>query len=178
MTDTVTIGVFETIDAARLAALGDKARADPRATRTVRARTVAEGRRFRHLSYIRDLPAHVVDEPPGLLGDDTAPNPTEALLAALGSCIAVGVQANAVARGFGVRGIEVLTEGDINITAVWGTGDLSPKPVGLIAIRVRVRADLDGATPAEIAALVQHAATWSPVLGTLRAAVPAEVGSA
>jgi hypothetical protein len=48
--------------------------------------------KFRHLNYIRNLPPHIIDEPPGLLGDDTAPNPSEAVLAALGSCISVGIQ--------------------------------------------------------------------------------------
>ena len=51
----------------------------------------AEGR-VRHANYIRDLAPYIVDEPPGLLGDDTAPNPSEASLAALGSCVAVGLQ--------------------------------------------------------------------------------------
>ena len=119
-----TISTFEVIDHDALQALAQKGKADPSAVRTVRCRTVAEGRRFRHLNYIRNLPAHIVDEPPQLLGKDTAPNPMEALLAALGSCVAVGLQANAVARGWTVRGIEVELEGDINITSVWGTGGL------------------------------------------------------
>ena len=87
------ISTFETIDRAALHALGEKGKSDPAAVRTVRATTIAEVRRFRHLSYVRDLPAHVV-EPRQLLGVDTVPNPMEALLAALGTCVAVGVQAN------------------------------------------------------------------------------------
>jgi uncharacterized OsmC-like protein len=130
------------------------------------------------LNYIRNLPAHIIDEPPQLLGDDTAPNPTEALLAALGSCIAVGLQANAVARGWNVRGIEVELEGDINITSVWGTGDLSPKPLGLTAVRMKVYLDIDGATPAELDELVAHAAKWSPVFNTVRNPVPISIARA
>ena len=63
-----------------------KGRANPQAIRTMRCRTIAEGR-FRHANYIRNLPPYIVDEPPALLGDDTAPNPSEASLAALGSCV-------------------------------------------------------------------------------------------
>jgi uncharacterized OsmC-like protein len=166
---------FETIDRQALDVLAAKGKADPGAVRTVRCRTVAEGRRFRHLNYIRNLPAHIVDEPPALLGDDTAPNPTEALLAALGSCVAVGIQANAVARGWTVRGIELELEGDINITSVWGTGDLSPKPLGLTAIRIKAHLDIDGASDAELNELVGHAAAWSPVVNTLRNPVPVSV---
>jgi uncharacterized OsmC-like protein len=170
-----TVANFETIDKDGLKALADKGKADPSAVRTVRCRTVAEGKRFRHLNYIRNLPAHIVDEPPGLLGDDTAPNPTEALLAALGSCVAVGIQANAVARGFAIRSIELELEGDINITSVWGTGDLSPKPLGLTAVRIRAHVEADGATPAQLDELVAHAATWSPVLNTIKNPVPVAV---
>lgn len=166
---------FDPIDRDRLKALGDKGRADPGAVRTVKVRTVAQGRRFRHLNYVRDLEPHIVDEPPALLGDDTAPNPTEALLAALGSCVAVGVQANAVARGWHIHGIAVDLEGDINITSVWGTGDLSPKPVGLTAVRLKVHLDVHGATQAEIDDLIAHAAAWSPVLGTVKNPVAVEV---
>jgi uncharacterized OsmC-like protein len=128
------------------------------------------------LNYVRTLPAHIVDEPPQLLGDDTAPNPTEALLAALGTCVAVGIQANAIARGYTVRGIEIELEGDINITSVWGTGDLSPKPLGLTAVRIKTRLDIEGASDAELNELVEHAAKWSPVLNTVRNPVPVAVG--
>ena len=169
---------FEPVDRDRLRALSEKGRAAPGVVRTVRARTVAEGRRFRHLNYVRDLDAHVVDEPPGLLGDDTAPNPTEALLAALGTCVAVGLQANAVARGWTVRAIAIESEGDIDITAVWGTGDLSEKPVGLTAVRLKAHLDIAGASEAELDALVAHAAQWSPVLNTVKNPVPVTLARA
>jgi uncharacterized OsmC-like protein len=39
------------------------------------------------------------DEPAGLGGADTAPNPVEQLLAALGNCLAVGYAANASVAG-------------------------------------------------------------------------------
>jgi len=159
---------FQTIDAAGLSALAARGKADPSVIRTVRCRTVAEGRKYRHLNYIRDLPAHIVDEPPGLLGDDTAPNPTEALLAALGTCVAVGLQANAVARGWRIHAISVELEGDINVTSVWGVGDLNPKPVGLTDVRIKAHLDVDGATPAEVAEVVAHAGAWSPVLNTVK----------
>lgn len=179
MTATTTlktaVSAFETIDKDALKALSDKGKADPTAVRTVRCKTVAEGKRFRHLNYIRNLPAHIVDEPPALLGDDTAPNPTEALLAALGSCVAVGIQANAVARGYTIRKIELELEGDINITSVWGTGDLSPKPLGLTAVRIKANVEADGASKAELDELVAHSATWSPVLNTVKNPVPVKV---
>src|SRR3954471_3022763 len=106
------------IDADRLHALAEKGKSDPTQVRTIKCRSVTEAR-FRQLNFIRDLPAHVIDEPPQLLGDDTAPNPSEAVLAALGSCIAVGIHANAVTQGIELASIELELEGDINITSVW-----------------------------------------------------------
>lgn len=158
------ISCLAPIDKNGLEQLISKSKANPHAVRTLKARTVAEGR-FRHLNFVRNLPAHVIDEPPGLLGDDTAPNPSEALLAALGSCLAVGIHANAVARDIVVRRLELELEADINITAVWGTGDVSPKPVGFEDVRVSVHFDAD-APKETLDALVAHAVRWSPVANT------------
>ena len=121
----------------------------------------------------------MVDEPPQLLGDDTAPNPTEALLAALGTCVSVGVQANAVHRGWTVNAIEVALEGDINITSVWGTGDIPDgKPVGLQDVRIAVTVDIDGGTPEEIDDMLAHAARWSPVLNSIKNPVNVQIARA
>jgi uncharacterized OsmC-like protein len=161
------------IDRAGLEALGARGKADPTQVRTVRCRTVTEAR-FRQLNFVRNLPVHVIDEPPGLLGDDTAPNPSEALLAALGSCLAVGIHANAVARGLTLRRVELELEGDINITSVWGTGDVAPKPVGFTAVRARATVEADAPRDA-LTDLLAHAVQWSPVAGTIRSPVPLEV---
>jgi uncharacterized OsmC-like protein len=164
------------IDKAGLFALADKGKADASAVRTVKCRTVLEGR-FRHLNYIRTLPAHVIDEPPALLGDDTGPNPTEALLAALGSCLSVGIHANAVARGITLYKVELELEGEINITSVWGVGDLTPKPLGLTAVRAKVHIEGDASREA-LRDLVAHANAWSPVANTVRNPVPLSVSLA
>lgn len=169
-------GCLAPIDKAGLDALIAKGRADPQAIKTLKCTTIAEGR-FRHLNMIRDLPPYIVDEPPGLLGDDTAPNPSEASLAALGSCLAVGIHANAVAQGVTVQKLELQLEADINITAVWGTGDTSPKPVGFDAVRVKVTLESD-ATPAQRDALIAHAAKWSPVANTFTKPVGVNVAAA
>ena len=157
-------GCLAPIDKGGLDTLIAKGRENPQALKTLKCRTIAEGR-FRHLNMIRDLPPYIVDEPPGLLGDDTAPNPSEASLAALGSCLAVGIHANAVAKGIMIRSLEIELEADINVTAVWGTGDTSPKPVGFDAVRVKVHLDAE-APKADTDALIAHATKWSPVANT------------
>jgi uncharacterized OsmC-like protein len=173
---TAITACLQPIDKDGLEGLIAKGKANPGAIRTLKCRTIAEGR-FRHLNMVRTLPAHVIDEPPGLLGDDTAPNPSEASLAALGSCLAVGIHANAVARDIVIRSLELELEADINITAVWGTGDTSPKPVGFDAVRVKVHLDAD-APKAELDALIAHATQWSPVANTFTKPVALDVVAA
>lgn len=172
-TPTAMVSCLQPIDKAGLDGLIAKGRENPQAIRTLKCKTIAEGR-FRHLNMIRDLPPYIVDEPPGLLGDDTAPNPSEASLAALGSCLAVGIHANAVAQGITVQKLELQLEADINITAVWGTGDTSPKPVGFDAVRVKV--DLVADAPQDkLDALIAHATRWSPVANTFTKPVAVDV---
>jgi uncharacterized OsmC-like protein len=161
---TALTGCLAPIDKDGLAALAEKGKANPDVIRTLKCRTVAEGR-FRHANYVRDLPPHIVDEPPGLLGDDTAPNPSEAALAALGTCIAVGIHANAVFHGITINKLELELEGDLNISAVWGVGDLSEKPVGFTDVRVKVCLESDASTE-QANALVAHVTKWSPVANT------------
>jgi uncharacterized OsmC-like protein len=170
---TAMTGCLAPIDSKGLSDLIAKGKSDPTVIKTLKCKTVAEGR-FRHLNFIRTLPPYIVDEPPGLLGDDTAPNPSEASLAALGSCLAVGIHANAVARGITVYKLEIELEGDLNITAVWGTGDLSEKPVGFTDVRAKVTFEADRPRE-ELDALVAHARAWSPVANTFSRPVKLDV---
>jgi uncharacterized OsmC-like protein len=157
---------LDPIDKEGLQQLIEANKANPKLVKTLKCKTVAEGR-FRHANYIRDLEPYIVDEPPGLLGDDTAPNPSEASLAALGSCVAVGLHANAVARGIKIQSLELELEGDINITAVWGTGDTSEKPVGFTDVRIKIDMKAD-CSDAEVDALIEHVTQWSPVFNTFK----------
>lgn len=155
------------VDKPALDALIVRGKADPTAIRALRCRTVAQGR-FHQLNYVRDLPPQAVmeDEPESLLSESSAPNASEALLAAFGSCLAVGIHANAAARQIPVRHLELRLEADINTTAVWGTGDIEPKPVGFEAVRVSVELDADAPEEA-LTALIRHATLWSPVANSL-----------
>lgn len=171
------VKVIVPIDVDGLKSLSEKGKANPTAVRTLKCKTVQTDK-FRHENYVRDLDAHIVDEPPGLLGDDTAPNPSEAVLAALGSCIAVGIHANCVHKGIDLYKLEIELEGDINISAVWGTGDLGEgKIVGFSDIRVK--ADVEGDAPREVLdEIIQHSNIWSPVANTMRLPVNMTVESA
>ena len=146
--------------------------------RTLRCRTVAQGR-FQQLNYIRDLPAQPVmeHEPEGLLSETVAPNALEALLAALGSCLAVGIHANAVARNIPVRRLELELAAETDSTAGWGTGSAAPRPIGFEAIHVTVHLDADAPRDA-LSALIRHVTLWSPVANTLHNPVHLDVALA
>lgn len=163
---TALTGCLAPIDKTGLDTLIENGKANPEVIKTLKCKTVAEGK-FRHANYIRDLEPYIVDEPPGLLGDDTAPNPSEASLAALGSCVAVGLHANAVHRGLTVNKLELQLEGDLNITAVWGTGDLTEtKPIGFTDVRIKVDMECAGTPKSVVDELVAHVIKYSPVFNT------------
>lgn len=144
--------------------------------KTLKVKTVCD-RRMRSVNYARDLDPFVIDEPPGLLGDNTAHNPSEIVLGAFGSCLVVGIQANAAAKGITLTKLEVNLEADINITSTWGTGELAKPQVGFSDVRVKV--DIDGDTSREeLEKLVEHANAWSPVSNTLSRPMPVSVSMA
>ncbi len=168
------IDYLRPIDNEGLSKLSEKGKANPNTVVTLKAKTVCEGQ-FRNMTYVRDLKPMLIDEPPHLLGEDNAPNPSEASLATLGSCLAVGVHANATARGVRLTKLELALEGDINVTAVWGTGDLnSTKPLGFTDIRVKINAE--GDAPKEVIdEIIAHSNVWSPVANTMRRPVNVSV---
>jgi uncharacterized OsmC-like protein len=164
MSDTIT--ALTGIDAGGLTRLSENAKADPSVgKKTLKAVTTCEGG-FRNLTQIRTLAPVLVSEPCHLLGDDAAPNPSEMALAALGSCISVGLLANATTRGVTLSKIEVAMEGDIDISAVWGVGDtVEGKVPGFTAVRcaITLAGDADEAT---LQAIKDNAMAWSPVVNT------------
>lgn len=158
--------MLELISKKGLDELKAKGKSEPNVVKTAKCKTIVK-RRYIHENLIRSLPPHIIDEPPVLLGDDTAPNPTEALLAALGSCICVGIQANCVDKNIAIKSLDMQLEGDINISAVWGVGDLNPqKELGVTDIRMKINLDAD-ISEDEKKAIINNAIKWSPVANTL-----------
>lgn len=157
---------LELINKEGLEKLKENGKQNPNVVKTARCKTIVK-KRFIHENYIRNLAPHIIDEPHVLLGDDSAPNPTEALLAALGSCICVGIHANCVNENIIIESLELEVEGDINISAVWGTGDLDEnKELGITDIRLKI--DLvSNANNEQKEAIIQKAIKWSPVVNTL-----------
>jgi len=149
---------------------------DRRGTNVVR--TVSDGQ-FRTLSYVGDHAPVVVDEPPHLFGQNTAPAPGEVVLSALGGCLAVGITAVATWKKVRLSKLELRLEADIGNTAAWGAGgaDRKPEEMGFQAIRVAVTVEGD-ASREELDEIVQRASYFSPVANTLRNPVPFQISLA
>ena len=111
------------------------------------------------------------DERAALGGTDSAPNPVEHLLAALGNCLAVGYAANATARGITISELTIDIAGNLDLHTFLGLRPGGHAGFDDISVDVSLESD---ATPEHIAELHQHVLSTSPVGHTLRAAVPVE----
>jgi uncharacterized OsmC-like protein len=118
---------------------------------------------------------HVVqgDEPDVLLGTDSGPNAVELVLAALGSCYAVGFAYNAAALGFELEELSYEVEGDLDLRNFVGIEE-GPRP-GFTAIRVRGRARARNASREQLDELCRYVQRTSPVGDIIANAVPVEV---
>jgi uncharacterized OsmC-like protein len=163
------------IDATGLAAFAEKGRNNPDSRGTVKSRTVYDGQ-FRSLTYVGAHTPVVVDEPPHLFGQDTAPAPSEILLSALGGCLCVGIHAVATHKGVNISRMEVLLEGDIGNPAAWGAGGAQKAPLQMGFQAVRAKVILEADAPRELLAeIVREADYASPMANCFRNPIPTDV---
>ena len=115
-------------------------------------------------AHTRDVPPHGYDEPEWLGGTNQAMAASEAVLGAIGGCIATGFIANAALREVTVHELEVQVDGTIDLPSFLGIREGNP---GYQQVRVTifVRCDTEGALLDEIA---YRAVNLSPVVNTVR----------
>src|SRR5688572_32795823 len=159
------------VNLSAVAALASAVRNSPQAAQTTWKAAVEWTGAFRSKVRVRDFPPYESDEPTALGGSDTAPNPVEQLLGALGNCLAVGYAANASAEGITLRSLNIDLEGNIDLRTLLG---LAQDNAGYQAIKVVVKLDTD-ASPAKIEALHRKVVGTSPVGHTLERAVPLSI---
>lgn len=126
---------------------------------------------FASEARIRDFAPLPSDEPEGLGGGDTAPNPVEQVLGALGNCLAVGYAANATKAGIELTDLRIEIEGDIDLKTFLG---LSDGHAGYDSIRVQVHLAGD-ADSAAIDDLHRAVVGSSPVGHTLLRPIPVAI---
>lgn len=109
------------------------------------------------------------DEPEGLGGRDSAADPVELLLAALTSCVSIGLVTQAAKLGIGIDDFEIEIDGDLDLRGYFGL-DPEIRP-GCNDIRYTVRVKSD-APRAVLEDMLRTAECTSPMLDSLRHGVP------
>ena len=159
------------VDLEAIGGLVTAIRQQPEAAQTTWAAEVRWSGAFRSEARVRDFEPIASDEPTALGGSNTAPNPVEQLLGALGNCLAVGYAAQASVAGIEIRDLRIHVDGDVDLHTFLG---LTEGHAGFSSIRVAVHLDTD-ADEASVAALHRKVAATSPVGHTLQHAVPVQI---
>jgi uncharacterized OsmC-like protein len=111
------------------------------------------------------------DEPEQILGERTAPNDVELLLAALGSCLSVGYAANAAAMGIELDDLRFELSGEVDLRRFLGTSE--DVRAGYEGMTVTTYLDAD--VPAEeLEALRERVEATSPLVDSIANEVPLE----
>ncbi|MEV0675492.1 OsmC family protein [Actinosynnema sp. NPDC050436] len=159
------------VDIQAVGALVAAVQEDAAKARTTWAAHVTWQGGFRSRAKVRGFDPTPSDEPTGLGGGDSAPNPVEQLLGALGNCLAVGYAANATVAGIAVDRLTVDVKGDVDLHVFLG---LREGHAGFDSITATVRIESD-APREELEALHAKVVGSSPVGHTLGSAVPVAV---
>jgi len=83
----------------------------------------------------------VADEPHELLGQDSAPNPQELLMAAFNACITVGYVAGAALKGISLESLEIRAKGELDLRGFLGLSDSVAPGYETIDYEVRIKGD-------------------------------------
>lgn len=109
------------------------------------------------------------DEPEPLGGQDSAADPVELLLAALNSCVSIGLVTQAASRGVGFDDFEIEVTGDLDLRGYLGLDD-SVRP-GYTNIEHTVWIDSD-APQSLLEEILQSAERTSPMFDNIQNGVP------
>lgn len=111
---------------------------------------------------IRTREFHVEgDEPEQILGERSAPNAVELLLAALGSCLTVGYAANAAAMGIELDELRFEMDGDVDLRGFLGVSEDVRAGYDEVTCTAHVEAD---ASEEELAELRERVEATSPLM--------------
>ncbi len=168
---TTTFNKLNSVDIEAVGQLAGAIKADPTVAGTVWKSTVDWKGGFRSEARSRDFAPVQSDEPVALGGADTAPNPVEQLLGAVGNCLAVGYAANSTAAGVELKSLRIELEGDLDLHTFLGLAD---GHAGYESIKARVSIESD-ASSEEIKELHRKVVATSPVGHTLQRAIPVSV---
>jgi uncharacterized OsmC-like protein len=114
---------------------------------------------------VRQFAPMMVDEPPELGGTDTAMNPAELLLVALGACQEIVYAAYSAFLGVALDEVKVTLKGDLDARGMFGLDPSVPPGYQRITYETGIRTAADEAT---IRKLVQVVEGHCPLLDTIK----------
>ena len=113
---------------------------------------------------IRDFAPMMIDEPPELGGQDSAPNPVELVLAALGTCQEIMYSAYASVMDIELESVDVSVKGYLDLHGLFGLKPDVPSGYQRITFETRINSK---ASEEELEALIQTVESHCPVLDIL-----------
>ncbi len=159
------------LDLAQLQEVVAALKAEPARTQTVWRTHVHWDGGFRNQFQAREHAPVRVDEPRGLVGSDTGPNPAEVLLGAMGTCLSIGYALNAAARGITIEAMDLDVEGDIDLAVFTGLKEEGNPGYSGVRITARIKSD---ATPEQLQELHAHVLRTSPICSSVQNPVPVQ----
>jgi uncharacterized OsmC-like protein len=118
------------------------------------------------------------DEPVEFSGSDTTPGPVEALMYAVGTCIAATTNANAALMGVSLTRLEVALESDLDLHGIFGIDPNVRPGISELRATIRIAGNADQVTLQKIAQRgyaaspvrdsVEHGVTIRPVVEATR----------
>ncbi len=96
------------------------------------------------------------DEPFGVGGDDTGPNPYELLLGALGACTSITLQMYARRKGWRLDGVEVELTHRKDYAQDCEVADKQDARIDVVEVKIAVRGDLDDEQRARLHDIAQR----------------------
>lgn len=114
----------------------------------------------------------LADEPTNFLGTDTAPKPTELALAALGSCLVIGVVYHAALMGLSLDTVRIKLSAGLSRTGLLGLDKLNRPGFQWVNVDLNIDAPIP---KEELQRLEEIVLATSPVLDVFRQPVEVKV---
>lgn len=113
---------------------------------------------------VRDFDPLIIDEPEGLGGTDSAMNPVELVIAALGTCQEIMYAAYAAVMGIQLDAVKVNVKGNLDLKGLFGMDENTPPGYTRISYETTIESPADDE---QLRQLVQVVESHCPVLDTL-----------
>ncbi len=131
-----------------IASLVESAKRNPQASFEISTKWTGQGKSTSHVSghslfgkrHHRNFNI-LADEPYELLGENSAPNPQDLLIAGLNACMVVGYAVGAAAMGIKLDKLEIVSEGELDLRGLFALDPSVKAGYEEIQYTVRIQAD-------------------------------------